>query len=330
MRRRAFITLLGGAAASSVAWPLAVRAQQGAVPVIGFLHAGAPGPNAKRVVGFRKGLSEAGFVEGRNVAIEFHWADSQNDRLPEMAADLLRRQVAVIATLSSNVATLAAKAATTTIPIVFTYGSDPVEAGIVASLSRPGGNITGISTLNAELTAKRLGLMHELAPQSGSIAVLVNPTNPSVEQVSRDLQATATKLGLQIHIVHASNERELEAVFANLARKPGSALQVSTDPFFFIRRELFATLAARHEVPTIYYDREFTDSGGLLSYGTSVVGAWEQAGNYVGRILKGEKPADLPVAQAATFELVINLKAARALGLAIPNTLLSLADEVIE
>jgi putative ABC transport system substrate-binding protein len=325
-KRREFITLLGAAAV----WPLAARAQQSPMPVIGFLHGGTAEQNANRVIGFRKGLSEAGFVEGQNVTIEFHWADGQNDRLPELATDLIRRRVAVIATLSSNLAAVVAKAGTTTIPIVFTVGADPVEMGLVASLSRPGGNVTGISTLNAELTAKRLGLLHELAPQAANISVLLNPTNPSAEPASRDLQATARTLGLQINVVHASNDREIDVAFADLALKAGSALLVSTDPFFFIRRAQLVALAARHAVPTIYYDREFTDNGGLVSYGTSVGGAWEQAGIYVGRILKGEKPADLPVAQATKFEMVINLKTAKALGITMPNTLLSLADEVIE
>jgi putative ABC transport system substrate-binding protein len=300
------------------------------MPVIGFLHAGAAEQNANRVAGFRKGLSDAGLVEGQNVTIEFRWADGQNDRLPELATDLIRRQVAVIATLSSNLAAVTAKEATSTIPIVFTVGSDPVEMGLVASINRPGGNVTGISTLNAELTAKRLGLLHELAPQAPVVSVLLNPTNPSAQPASRDLQATARALGLQINVVNASNDREIEVAFADLAQKPGSALLVATDPFFFIRAAQLVALAARHALPTIYYDREFADKGGLVSYGTSVGGAWEQAGIYVGRILKGEKPAELPVAQAAKFEMVVNLKTAKSLGLAIPTTLLAVADEVIE
>jgi putative ABC transport system substrate-binding protein len=326
MKRRAFITLLGGAA---VAYPLAARPQQ-SMPVIGFLHSGAPGPNANRVAGFRKGLSEAGFVEGQNLAIEFRWADGQNDRLPELAADLIRRQVAVIVTLSSQPATLVAKAATATIPIVFTWPGDPVDTGLVASLNRPGGNATGISTLNAELAAKRLGLLRELVPKADAISALLNPTNPEAEAVSRDLQATARTLGVQFRVLHAGTDPEIDAAFATLAAKPGGALLVNADPFLFIRRAQITALAARHAVPAIYYDREFAVSGGLMSYGTDLPTAWGQAGNYVARILKGEKPGDLPVAQPTKFELVINLKTAKALGLEVPPKLLFTADEVIE
>jgi putative ABC transport system substrate-binding protein len=326
MKRRAFITLLGGAA---VAYPLAARPQQ-SMPVIGFLHSGAPGPNANRVAGFRKGLSEAGFVEGQNLAIEYRWADGQAARLPEMAADLIRRQVAVIVTLSSQPATLVAKAATTTIPIVFTWPGDPVDTGLVASLNRPGGNATGISTLNAELAAKRLGLLRELVPKADAISALLNPTNPEADAVSRDLQATARTLGVQFRVLHAGTDPEIDAAFATLAAKPGGALLVNADPFLFIRRAQITALAARHAVPAIYYDREFAVSGGLMSYGTDLPTAWGQAGNYVARILKGEKPGDLPVAQPTKFELVINLKTAKALGLEVPPKLLFTADEVIE
>jgi putative ABC transport system substrate-binding protein len=326
MKRRAFITLLGGAA---VAYPLAARAQQ-SMPVIGFLHSGAPGPNANRVAGFRKGLSEAGFVEGQNLAIEYRWADGQAARLPEMAADLIRRQVAVIVTLSSQPATLVAKAATATIPIVFTWPGDPVDTGLVASLNRPGGNATGISTLNAELAAKRLGLLRELVPKADAISALLNPTNPEADAVSRDLQATAHTLGVQFRVLHAGTDPEIDAAFATLAAKPGGALLVNADPFLFIRRAQITALAARHAVPAIYYDREFAVSGGLMSYGTDLPTAWGQAGNYVARILKGEKPGDLPVAQPTKFELVINLKTAKALGLEVPPKLLFTADEVIE
>ena len=330
LRRREFITLVGSAVAAGSAWPRAGRAQQSSMPVIGFLHGGSPAQNASRLAGFRKGLREADFVEGQNVAIEFRWADGQADRLPELAADLVRRQVAVIATLSASQAAVAAKAATDTIPIIFQVGSDPVAMGLVNSLSRPGGNATGISTLNAEITEKRIGLMRELVPQTTVVGVLVNPTNPSAEEIARHFQATGGSLGVQLQIMPAATDPEIAAAFANPALKPSGALAVSTDPLFFIRRAQLAALAARHAVPTIYYERQFVVSGGLISYGTNSVGAWQQAGGYVSRILKGERPADLPVAQTAKFEMVINLKTAKALGLTVPNTLLALADEVIE
>ncbi|HEX2171205.1 MAG TPA: ABC transporter substrate-binding protein [Dehalococcoidia bacterium] len=325
MRRREVIAMLGGAAV----WPVVARAQQ-AMPVIGFLHSGAPGPNANRLAGFRKGLREAGFVEGQNVAIEFRWADGRNDRLPELAADLISRPVAVIVTLSSQPATLVAKAATATIPIVFTWPGNPVDTGLVASLSRPGGNATGISTLNEELAAKRLGLLHELAPEAAPVSVLLNPASPNAEKIAGELQARAPTFGVQLQVLYASSDREIDAAFATLASKPGGALLVNADPFFFIRRAHITALAARHAVPTIYYDREFAVSGGLMSYGTDLPSAWGQAGNYVARILKGEKPAELPVAQPIKFELVINLKTAKALGLTVPNSLLARAEEVTE
>jgi ABC-type uncharacterized transport system substrate-binding protein len=330
MKRREFMALLAGAAASgaAVAWPFATRAQQPQAPVIGFLHGGAPAQNADRLAGFRKGLRETGFVEGQNVEIEFRWAEGQTERLPELAADLVRRQVAVIATLSASQAALAAKAATNMIPIVFQVGSDPVAMGLVASLRRPGGNATGISTLNAEITEKRIGLLRELVPQAAVIGVLVNPTNPSAGEISRDVQATA--VGVQLQILPASTDSEIEAAFATPALQRSGALVVSTDPLFFIRRAQLAALAARNGVPTIYYDRQFAYSGGLMSYGTDSVSAWQQAATYVSRILKGERPADLPVAQAAKFEMVINLKTAKTLGVSFPPTLLALADEVIE
>jgi putative ABC transport system substrate-binding protein len=324
MQRRKFIALLGGAALM----PLAARAQT--MPVIGFLHSGAPGPNADRLAGFRKGLANAGFVEGQNVAIEFRWAEGKNERLPELAADLVRRQVAVIVTLSASQAALAAKAATKTIPIVFQVGSNPTEMGLVASLSRPGGNATGFSSLSSEITAKRVGLLRELVPQATVFSALVNPSNPSAKVVSRDLQETARTLGVQIQALAAGNDREIEAAFAKLAQKPGSALLVINDPFLFIRGARIAELAARHAVPAIYYERRFVENGGLMSYGISSPRAWALAGSYVARILKGEKPADLPVVQAAEFELVINVKTAKALGLAVPDRVLALADEVIE
>jgi len=300
------------------------------MPVIGFLHSGTAEQNARRLQGFRKGLSDAGCVEDQKVMIDYRWADGKADRLPEMVADLVRRQVAVIATLSSQPATLAAKAATTTIPIVFTWPGDPVDSGLVASLNRPGGNATGISTLNYELAAKRLGLLREVAPKATAFFVLLNPADPGTEKASRDLQATARTVEVQLQILYAGSDREIDAAFATLASRPAAALVVNADPFLFIRRAQITALAARHAVPAIYYDREFAVSGGLMSYGTDLPSAWGQAGTYVARILKGEKPAELPVAQPTKFELVINLKTAKALGLEVPSNLLFTADEVIE
>lgn len=326
MKRREFIGLVACAAAP---WPLSAQAQK-AMPTIGFLHSGTAVQNANRLAGFLKGLGDAGFVENQNVAIDYRWADGKAERLAEMAADLIRRQVAVIATLSSQPATLAAKAATTTIPIVFTWPGDPVASGLVASLSRPGGNATGISTLNYELAAKRLGLLREVAPKATDFFVLLNPADPGTEKASRDLQATARTVGVDLRILYAGSDREIDAAFATLASRPGAALLVNADPFLFIRRAQITALAARHAVPAIYYDREFAVSGGLISYGTDLPSAWGQAGTYVARILKGEKPAELPVAQPTKFALVINLRTARALGLEVPANLLFTADEVIE
>lgn len=325
MRRRDFITLVGGGA---VAWPLVAHAQQAAMPVIGFLHSGSPEPNTRRLAGFRKGLSDAGLVEGKNVAIEFRWAQGKDDRLPELAADLIRQRVAVIATLSSTTAAVAAKAATSTIPIYFLIADPPVELGLVTSLNRPGGNATGITTLAAELAAKRLSLLRELAPQAASMAALIKPSHPSAKPVTQSLQATARTLGVQLNVLEASSDHEIEAAYAAL--KPRAALLVATDPFFFVRRAQLVALSARHAVPTIYDSREFAEAGGLMSYGPNHVNLWAQAGTYVARILKGEKPSDLPVTQAALFEMVINLKAAKPLGVAVPPSMLALADEVIE
>ena len=325
MRRRDFITLVGGGA---VAWPLVAHAQQAAMPVIGFLHFGSPEPNARRLAGFRKGLSDAGLVEGKNVAIEFRWAQGKDDRLPELAADLIRQRVAVIATLSSTTAAVAAKAATSTIPIYFLIADPPVELGLVTSLNRPGGNATGITTLAAELAAKRLSLLRELVPQAASMAALIKPSHPSAKPVTQSLQATARTLGVQLNVLEASSDHEIEAAYAAL--KPRAALLVATDPFFFVRRAQLVALSARHAVPTIYDSREFAEAGGLMSYGPNHVNLWAQAGTYVARILKGEKPSDLPVTQAALFEMVINLKAAKPLGVAVPPSMLALADEVIE
>jgi putative ABC transport system substrate-binding protein len=327
VNRRKFITLLGGSAA---AWPAVAQGQSATMPVIGFLHSGTSEQNANRLVGFRKGLSEAGFVENQNVKIEYRWADGQNDRLPELAADLVRRNVAVIVAVSSQPATLAAKAATATIPIVFTWPGDPVAAGLVASLNRPGGSSTGVGTLNDELAAKRLGLLRELVPKAAPIFVLFNPADPSAEAMSRDLQARARTLGVRLQLLYAGTDSEIDAAFATLTSGSGGALLVNADPFFFIRRARITALAARHAVPAIYYDREFAVSGGLMTYGTDLPSVWGQAGNYVARILKGEKPADLPVAQPTKFELVINLKTAKALSLEVPPKLLFTADEVIE
>jgi ABC-type uncharacterized transport system substrate-binding protein len=328
MRRREFITLIGGAAAT---WPLAARAQQSErTPVVGYLHSGSPEPVVNRVAAFRKGLGEAGYVEGQNVAIEFRWAAGQDDRLPDLAADLIRRRVAVIATLGSTPASLAAKAATTTIPIVFLVGGDPVALGLVASLNRPGGNATGVNIQLVELVTKGLGILRELAPATNRFVALVNPNSAYTDAVVKDLQASASALGLAIEILRAGTGREIDAAFANLVQKPGGALLVSPDAFFVSRRAQIVTLAARHAAPAIYFTRDFAESGGLVSYGPNLADAYQQTGIYVGRILKGEKPADLPVVQPTKFELVVNLNTARAFGIAIPNTLLAIADEVIE
>jgi len=324
IKRREFITLLGSAAA----WPLAARAQQPAMPVVGFLHSGSPEPN--RLSAFRKGLGEAGYVEGQNVAIEFRWAAGQDDRLTGLAADLIRRRVAAIATPASTPALLAAKAATTTIPIIFAVAADPVAMGLVASLNRPGGNATGVSLQTAELVPKQLAMLRELAPGANRFVALVNPNSAFTDAVVKDLQASALALGLPIEILRAGTGREIDAAFANLVQKPDGALLIGADAFFFSRHAQIVTLAARHALPTVYPVREFVEIGGLMSYGTNIADAFRLTGIYVGRVLKGEKPADIPVVQPTKFELVVNLNTARALGIAIPNTLLATADEVIE
>ena len=325
MRRREFITLLGGAAA---VWPLAARAQQ-PMPVVGFLNNASPDPYAPMVAWFRQGLNETGYVEGRNFAIEYRWAEGQNDRLPALSRDLVRRPVAVIAALGRNAA-LAAKAATKTIPIVFQTADDPVESGLVASLNRPGGNLTGVSTLATELGPKRLELLHELVPTATVITLLINPASTNAEIQATNLTAAARTLGLQVHVLHASTERDLETVFATLVRQRARALVISNDGLFISRSGQLGELTVRHGLPTIFQFREFTAAGGLMSYGGSVADPYRQFGVYTGRVLKGEKPADLPVQQATKVELIINLKTAKAFGLTIPLPLLGRADEVIE
>jgi putative tryptophan/tyrosine transport system substrate-binding protein len=327
MRRREFITLLGGAA---VAWPLAARAQQPAVPLIGFLHSTSPDGNADRVRAFREGLKETGFVEGENVAVEYRWAENQMDRLPALAAELVRRRVAVIAAIGNNPA-FAAKAATTTTPIVFLSAEDPVRLGLVTSLARPNANLTGINWFPAEVAAKRLELLRELVPGAARIAVLVDPTNAaSNESTLRDVEAAAHSLGLQIQIHNAGTSREIDAVFESFVRERPDGLFALIAAFFVDRRVQLALQAMLHRVPAIYPVRDFAEAGGLMSYGASLRDTIRQAGVYTGRILKGAKPADLPVVQSTKFELVINAETARMLGLTVPPTLLATADEVIE
>jgi putative ABC transport system substrate-binding protein len=328
VRRREFITLFGGAAA---AWPLAARAQQPATPVIGFLGSESLNLWAGRMRAFYQGLSETGYVEGRNVAIEYRWAEGHNDRLPTLAADLVRHGVTVIAAPGSTPATLAAKEATSTIPIIFWIGSDPIELGFVASLNRPAGNLTGVTTLNQGLVAKRVELLHEAVPQTSSIAVLINPTSPTLTKTTiEDAQTAAHSVGLELHILEASTEYDLDAVFAKAIQLRAGGLVIGTDAFFSSRLEQLAALSVRHAVPTAYHFREFAAAGGLIAYGGSLAEAFRGLGVYTGRILKGEKPADLPVQQVTKVELYINLKTAKALGLNIPLPVVGRADEVIE
>jgi putative ABC transport system substrate-binding protein len=327
MRRREFITLLGGAAA---VWPLRVLAQQPAMPTIGFLGPASADGYASYVEGFSQGLSAAGFVEGKNVAFEYRWADNQLDRLPALAAELVARRVGVIATVGATAAALAAKAATSNIPIVFAIGADPVKFGLVVSMNRPGGNVTGVSFLANTLVAKQLQLLQGLLPASSMIGVLVNPGNPNAVSDSAQAQAAATSLRLKVHVVQTFAERDFDAAFDDLGRAQASAVLVFPDALFTDVRGRLAELATRHKLPVLYPDRSYVEAGGLMSYGSSRTDAFREAGIYVGRILRGEKPSELPVIQASKFELVINLKTAKALSLEIPPTLLALADEVIE
>ena len=327
MRRRDFVTLLGG---SAIAWPLAVQAQQPAMPVIGYLGIRSAESDASRLTGLRRGLNETGYVEGRNLTIEYRWGGNQPDRLAALVAELIQMRVAVIVT-PGLLSTLAAKAATTTIPILFGVGADPVRHGLVASLNRPGGNLTGFNQFGIELVAKGLALLHELVPSSTTIGYLGNPNNSIIDElVTRDVLAAAPAMGIRIQILKATTEREIDAAFESLVQARTGALLVGNDAFFNSRIEQMVTLAAHHAIPVMYASPEFIVAGGLISYGTSLTETYRQVGLYAGRILKGEKPADLPVIQASKFELVINFKTARALGLAIPAKLLALADQVIE
>jgi putative tryptophan/tyrosine transport system substrate-binding protein len=328
--RREFIALMGGAASSlSLLWPVSVRAQQPAMPVIGFLSDSTPDKLASRLRAFREGLSETGYVEGRNIAIEYRWANDRYDRLPALAADLVRRQVAVLVTLTTPTV-LAAKAATTTIPILFVTGIDPVAFGLVASLNRPGGNLTGVANLNVLLMQKKLELLHELVPAATTVALLVNPANSNVDTVSSEVAAAARVLGLQLELVYASTQADFDTVFATLVQRRTRALVIGDDPFFGNHDELLATLTIRHAVPAIFSSRDFVAAGGLMAYGGGNTEPDRIIGRYAGRILRGEKPADLPVQQTTKIELTINLRTAKALGLTVPLPLLAFADEVIE
>ncbi len=330
MKRREFITFAGVAAAAS-AWPLAARAQQLTMPVIGFLNPTSPDTMTDRLRGFRQGLKDTGLVEGENVAIDYRWANNQIDRLPALAAELVRRQVAVIATTGSSAPALAAKAATTAIPIVFNVSEDPVRLGLVASLARPGGNVTGVNFFSGELAAKRLELLRELVLGTARVAVLVNPSNASnTETTLRDMEVAGRTIGLQIQVFNASTNREIDAAFATFMRERPDALFVGIDPFLSSRRVQIVQLAARHTIPATYSGRHFAEVGGLMSYGSNLTDAYRQVGVYTGRILKGAKPAELPVVQPSKFELIINAQTARMLGLIMPQSLLSTADEVIE
>ena len=326
MNRREFISLLGGAAA---AWPLTAHAQQSAMPVIGYLATDSPEVMTHRLTAFRKGLSEGGYVEGQSVAVEFRWVQNY-DRLPELAAELVQRRVAVIAAPGSTQGALAAKAATSTIPVVFSAGIDPVKSGLAASLSRPGGNVTGIISMTGQLGPKQFGLLQQLLPRAERFAVLANPSNAMTDSVVTDLRSAASTIGRQIEIFHVGTNRDIDTVLASLAQKPIDALLVAPDPLFGNRRVQLVTVATYYRIPAIYFSREFVEAGGLMSYGTSQADIYRQVGIYTGRILKGESPAELPIVQATKFDLVINLQTARTFGLEVPANLLALADEVIE
>jgi putative tryptophan/tyrosine transport system substrate-binding protein len=325
MRRRDFLGVMSWAA---VALPLSVRAQQSALPVVGFLNSRAPGENEAILVAFRRGLKEAGYVEGQNVTVEYRWANNQYDRVPALVADLVSRQVAVIVSNGPPIAT--AKAATSTIPIVFAVGFDPLAYGLVTSLSRPAGNLTGVSILDVEIGPKRLELLHELIPAATVMALLVNPTTPAAQAIAGDVQAAARAHGLELHVLHAATDGDFDAAFTNVAQLRAGALIIGADPFFTSRSRQLGELTVARRIPTIYEFREFAAAGGLISYGTSLADAYRQVGIYTGRILKGEKPSDLPVQQATKVELILNLKTAKALGITVPLTLLGRADEVIE
>jgi putative tryptophan/tyrosine transport system substrate-binding protein len=326
--RRKFIALLGGAAA---AWPRAARAQQAAMPVVGFLNAASPGPSAPHVAAFREGLKEVGYVEGQNVAIEFRWAEGKNERLHALVADLVNRNVRVIALPGSTPAAHAAKAVTANIPIVFGVGGDPIKLGLVGSLNRPGGNLTGVTAVAVELAPKQLELLHELMPTTTAVAVLVNPTSPALAETTLgELHAATRTRGLQLHVVHASTDSDLDTAFASVANLRVGGLVIGSDAFFTSRAQKLASLATNHRIPAVYWNRDFANAGGLMSYGTSYKETYRIAGIYTGRLLKGERPAELPVQQNAKVELVINIKTAKALGITFPLTLLGRADEVIE
>ena len=327
MKRRQFITLLGGAAAN---WPLTARGQKAAMPVIGILNSGSPDASASLIQSLRTGLGETGFVEGQNLTIDYRWSNGRYDVLPALAADLVRERVAVIVAGGTAAPALAAKAATATIPIVFTSGDDPVKIGLVPNLNRPDGNVTGVHFFLTELSAKKLGLLRDLMPQLAVIGLCLNPSSQNAGAQLADVQVAARELGLRIEVANASNEREIDSAFATLAERKIGAVIVTSDPFFFTRRNQMIGLAAHHRIAAVFPFRTFVADGGLMSYGTSITDAYRQAGVYVGRVLKREKPADLPVVQSTKFELVINLKTAKALGLTFPSGLISIVDEVIE